>query len=334
MEEFLLKGYEDLEISTQIVIREAILRGIEFEILDRKENFIRLKKGDKQEIIKEASKTRLDSYMSFLIMENKTVSKILLSEKGLSVPKGRSYTRIEDAEKDYEYFRSHKKVIKPTTTNFGIGIFISEINEEKDEFSKKVSAAFQFANSIIIEEFLVGPEYRFLVLGYKTVAVCNRLPANIVGDGVHSISELVDLKNQDPRRGEGHITPLERIQKSEVETELLKSQGRSWKTIPKLSEVVYLRQNSNISTGGDSIDFTDKVHPDYLEIAEKAARVAEANICGVDIISSSIESVPRLENHGILEINFNPVLYIHDFPYQGKNRKVGSKLLDLLGFTN
>jgi glutamate--cysteine ligase len=332
MDEFLLEGHEDLEISTQIIIREARHLGLEVEILDRPANFLRLKKGNHIEYIKEASKTRLDSYMTYLMMENKTVSKLVLSESGLRVPKGESFDNRLEADLSYSRFASIKKVIKPVTTNFGIGIYVSPQNESEPEFKKKIRSAFEYAPTIIIEEFLEGPEYRFLVLGDQVAAVCNRVPANVTGDGVHTIAELVDRKNEDPRRGQGHTTPLERIQKSEIETDHLRTQNLSWDSIPEPEKVIYLRTNSNISTGGDSLDFTESVHPEYKKIAIEAAKSVGAAICGVDIISSDIQALPTEGNHGILEVNFNPVLYIHDFPFQGKNRKVGLGVLKLLGF--
>lgn len=332
MESYIFPGYEDLEISTQIILNEAKSRDIDFEVLDRSENFIRLKKDGHSEFIKEASKTSLDNYMTYLVMENKTVSKLCLQDAGLRVPVGSSYESVESAMNDFTKYQNIKKVLKPSTTNFGIGISISEPLESYDSFQKKVESTFEYAKSILIEEFLPGPEYRFLVLGDTTVAVCNRVPANVKGDGSLTISELVDKKNSDPRRGLGHTTPLEKIQKSLIETEVLAEQGLNWDYVPKRDEIIYLRRNSNISTGGDSLDYTDKVHPKFLEIAAKAAASVGAKICGVDIISESIEMEPKTNSYGILEINFNPVLYIHDFPYQGVNRKVGSKVLDLLGF--
>ena len=332
MDSFVFPGYEDLEISTQIILNEAKARNLEIEILDRSENFIRLKKGNQSEFIKEASKTRLDNYMTFLVMENKTVSKLCLHEAGLRVPLGSSYETVSGALSDFGRYNNIKKVMKPSTTNFGIGISILEPNESYEVYKNKVESTFQFAKSILIEEFLPGPEYRFLVLGDRTVAVCNRVPANVLSDGKHTISDLVDAKNKDPRRGLGHTTPLEKIQKSQLEEDVLAQQGYNWNSIPEAGIVIYLRRNSNISTGGDSLDYTDKVHPEYLNIAARAAASVGAKICGVDIISERIEEAPNPGHYGILEINFNPVLYIHDFPYEGVNRKVGSKVLDLLGF--
>lgn len=329
----LLPGWEDLEISTQIIIRDAKNRGITVEVIDRKENFLRLKQGNHIEFVKEASKTRLDSLMTYLVMENKIASKLVLSENGVRVPIGRDYANIDDALKDFSSFEKRKKVIKPVTTNFGIGIGISSPNDTLENFTYFVKEAFSFSSSIIIEEFIEGPEYRFLVLGDEVVAVCNRVPANVIGDGVHTIAQLIAEKNKDPRRGEGHITALEKIQMSETERLVLKGYGYDFKTIPKSGEQVFLRKNSNISTGGDSIDVTDFVHPEFKTIALRAAKAASAKICGIDIISSAINETPDPERYAVLEINFNPVLYIHEFPYSGTARNVGDKILDLLGFT-
>jgi len=183
-----------------------------------------------------------------------------------------------------------------------------------------------------VEEFIEGPEYRFLVIGDEVVAVCNRVPANVKGDGISSIAQLVEEKNRDPRRGEGHKTPLEKIQMSAIEKEILATNGLTFESIPAKGQLVYLRKNSNISTGGDSLDTTDIVHPEFKEIAIRSAKAANAVICGIDIISSQIEKKPDPAHYAILEINFNPVLYIHEFPYQGLARPVGKKVLQKLGF--
>ncbi|WP_411822840.1 bifunctional glutamate--cysteine ligase GshA/glutathione synthetase GshB [Leptospira sp. 'Mane'] len=326
------KGYEDLEISTQIIIRDALARKMEVEIIDRGENFLRLKQGNHTEFIKEASKTRLDSLMSYLVMENKIASKLILSENKIRVPLGKNYSNTGSALSDFETFRDKKKVVKPVTTNFGIGIGISPIGDSYENFKTFVERAFSFSSSIIVEEFVEGPEYRFLVLGDEVLAVCNRVPANVIGDGKRSIASLVEEKNKDPRRGEGHKTALEKIQMTEIEKEVLASQALGFDSVLPEGQVAYLRKNSNISTGGDSVDFTDTVHPDFKKIALDSAKAANAIICGVDIISSGIDKKPDPDTYAVLEINFNPVLYIHEFPYSGKPRAVGTKILDLLGF--
>ncbi|MDF3819022.1 bifunctional glutamate--cysteine ligase GshA/glutathione synthetase GshB [Leptospira sp. 96542] len=325
-------GYEDMEISTQIIIRDALARGISVDVIDRSENFIRLTKGSHSEFIKEASKTRLDSLMTYLVMENKVVSKLVLGESGVRVPFGRNYESIKYALSDYNHFKHVKKVIKPTTTNFGLGIGISQPNDDINIYEKHLNHAFSYSGSVIVEEFIEGPEYRFLVLGGEVVAVCNRVPANVLGDGENTIETLVHQKNKDPRRGEGHKTALEKIQMTEIEKSILNEQGMDFDSIPKKGQTVFLRKNSNISTGGDSLDVTDLVHPEFKTIAIMSAATAEAKICGIDIISSGISEKPDPKTYAILEINFNPVLYIHEFPYSGTKRRVGEKILNLLGF--
>lgn len=329
--DYIFKGYEDLEISTQIIIRDALDRGVSVEILDRQHNFIRLIKGDKTEYIKQATKTSKDTYISPLIMENKAVSKQVLKERGLVVPEGESFSHKEEA---FEYCRSvrgEKIVIKPSTTNFGIGISIVDGGTEWEAVEAAIQSAFSYSETIIAEAFISGGEYRFLVVDSEIIAVCKRVPANVTGDGFRSITGLVADKNKDSRRGVGHITPLEKIQLGEIEQHMLKKLGYTADTVPEKGETVFLRTNSNISTGGDSVDVTDTAHQFYKDISRKGAEAAGAKICGVDII---IPDHTICGDYAILELNFNPVLYIHNYPFQGKNRRVGERILDFLGFDN
>lgn len=329
---FQTQGYEDMELSTQVVLAEALRRGVSIEILDRKENFIRLTRDGHTELVKDATRTSKDSYITSLVLGNKSVSKILLEEVGIRVPKGAAYDTRQAALLGMDLFVGRKIVVKPKTTNFGIGIGILEPEFAPVDYEKAVGDAFEHDRSIVVEEFLEGIECRFLVVAGKCVAVLHRVPANVVGDGQSSVQDLVAIKNQDPRRGVGHITPLEKIQLSEAELGVLSKQGLTPSSVPAEGQRIFLRENSNISTGGDSLDYTHKVHDQYLRIAERAAEAASAHICGVDVILENPNEEPTSENHGIIEINFNPVLYFHDFPYEGENHHVENAVLDLLGF--
>lgn len=328
--EFNLVGYEDLELSTQILILDAIKRGIEFNMMDRLENFISLSDGEKVEYVKQATKTSKDSYITALIMENKLVTKDILKENNIRVPNGKDYDNIDEAKKDFRLFKDEKIVIKPKSTNFGLGISIFPGEYSREDYDKAVEIAFREDSSILIEEFMTGKEYRFLVIGEEVVGILHREPANVIGNGESTIEELVFEKNKDPLRGRGYKTPLEKIKLGEIEEMFLKNQGLSFKYIPKNGEKIYLRENSNISTGGDSIDFTDKIHPSYKEVALKSAKAVKALICGVDMVIDNIEEEAKEKNHGIIELNFNPAIHIHCFPYKGENRKAGEKILDLL----
>lgn len=328
--EFNLVGYEDLELSTQILILDAIKRGIEFNMMDRLENFISLSDGEKVEYVKQATKTSKDSYITALIMENKLVTKDILKENNIRVPKGKDYDNIDEAKKDFRLFKDEKIVIKPKSTNFGLGISIFPGEYSREDYDKAVEIAFREDSSILIEEFMTGKEYRFLVIGEEVVGILHREPANVIGNGESTIEELVFEKNKDPLRGRGYKTPLEKIKLGEIEEMFLKNQGLSFKYIPKNGEKIYLRENSNISTGGDSIDFTDKIHPSYKEVSLKSAKAVKALICGVDMVIDNIEEEAKEKNHGIIELNFNPAIHIHCFPYKGESRKAGEKILDLL----
>jgi len=323
-------GYEDLELSTQLLLKAALKRGIEFEIIDRDENFIVLKKGDQKEYVKQATKTSLDSYMTVLIMENKLVTKEVLKKKGIRVPKGKAYRDLGEAMNDFELSQGKPVVIKPKSTNFGLGITIFTSSFSKEDYQKAFEMAFEHDKTVLLEEFLTGKEYRFLVMGDEVVGILHRVPANVIGDGVHTIEQLVHDKNSNPLRGEGYKTPLERIRLGEVEKMFLKNQSKSMKDILEKGEIVYLRENSNISTGGDSIDYTDEIPYSYKRIAIQSAKAAGAMFCGVDMMIDNIEDEASLTNFGIIEINFNPAIHIHCYPYKGKNRKADEKILDLL----
>lgn len=325
---FKLEGYEDLELSTQILMKESIKRGITVNIVDRIENFISLKNKEKIEYVKQATKTSKDTYVSVLIMENKTVTKKVLAEKGVKVPKGEEFNSIEAAKIKARNYINKPIVIKPKSTNFGIGINIFPDGANLEDIIHAFEIAFKNDNTVLIEEFIKGKEYRFLVINDEVVGILHRVPANVIGDGEKTIKELVEVKNQDPLRGKGYVTPLEKIRLEENAELFLKQQGKNFDYIPKKDEVVYLRENSNISTGGDSVDYTDDIPQKFKDIAINAARAAGAKICGVDMMLEDYRD--ENTNYAIIELNFNPAIHIHSYPYKGKERKIATHVLKLL----
>ena len=329
---FSLIGFEDLELSTQILIKEAIKKGLKFKILDRSENFISLSDGQKTEYVIQATKTSLDSYSTVLLMENKLVTKKILTKAGIKVPTGSDYRTKAEALADSFRYVKKKVVVKPNSTNFGLGITILQANHSDKELSDAIDFAFSEDKSILIEEFIEGKEYRIFVLGDEVVGILHRVPANVLGDGESTVTELVTEKNRDFLRGTGYKKPLQVINLGEAELTFLSAQNLDFNSIPKLDETIYLRENSNISTGGDSIDFTDDILDEYKQIAIESAKAADATICGVDMMIRDIKEKPSDDNHGIIEINFNPAIHIHCYPYKGKNRKLGEKILTALGF--
>jgi glutamate--cysteine ligase len=319
-----------MELSTQLVIGEALKRGLAVDVLDEKASFIRIRGMGKVEYIRQATRTSADTYVSSLIMENKKVTKAVLREAGIRVPSGGDYTDPDVILADFPVWKSQSVVIKPNTTNFGIAVAMLPAPIDEREYERAVANAFKEDEVVLVEELVGGKEYRFLVIGHSTRAVLHRVPANVTADGRRTIAELIALKNGDPLRGTGYKSPLEKIRMGAEEEEFLRPQGMTFESVPAEGRVVFLRKNSNISTGGDGIDFTDAMHPGYKDIASAAAASVGAVICGVDMIVQDPEAAPTAENYAVIELNFNPALHIHDFPYRGENRGVEKHVLDLL----
>ena len=325
-----LAGFEDLELSTQILIKEAIKQGIHIEVLDRSDNFICLKKGKREEFIQQATKTSLDSYSAVLAMENKVITKRMLRDKGISVPMGEVFTSLPAALASYSQFINQHIVIKPKSTNFGLGITMIEQLNSKKWFQQALEIAFNHDQSVIVEQFQRGNEYRFLVIDDEVVGVLQRIPANVTGDGIHTIEQLIQQKNEHPIRGVNYNRPLEKIKIDASLHLYLEAQQLTLTSIPKLGEKIQLRENSNISTGGDSVDMTDQMPSRFKEIARKAAKDLNVAICGVDMIIEDWRD--ESSNYSIIEMNYNPAIHIHTYPLIGKGRPVAQSILKALNF--
>lgn len=324
-------GYTDLELSTQILIKEAIQRDIKVEVIDALSNTIRLDDGKKQEIVMQATRTSKDTYIAPLLMTNKHVTKHLLNEQGINVPKGYRITNVDEGLSFFHDLEDQDIVVKPLSTNFGQGITILNKGYTYEAYQSALEFAFTYDKVVLIEEFIHGKEYRIMVIDGKAVAALHRVPANVTGDGQSSIRELVKHKNEDPLRGVGYTKPLEKIKLGRIEKDYLAEQGFTPESILDDGDTVYLRINSNISTGGDSIDYTEAIDSRYYDIAVKAAESVGARICGVDMIINNIDTFEP-ESYSIIELNFNPAIHIHNFPYKGKNRRLEDAILRLLGF--
>jgi len=328
LERFKLKPFTDMELSTQILLKESIKRGIHFHVLDRKDNFIELNKGENTQYIKQATKTSKDQYVTVLIMENKSVTKQILMRNNIVVPEGEEFFDIHSAKESLSNWIGVPLVIKPKSTNFGLGISIFPNGTNEEDLIKGLEIAFSEDSTILIEPFIKGKEYRFMVIGDKTVAVLHRVPANVTGDGISTIQQLISKKNVDPLRGKGYKTPLEKIEIDENMKLFLQQEGLSINTVLPEGKLQYLRENSNISTGGDSIDVTDQIPEVFKQIAVKASQAVGAKICGVDMMIEDLED--KHSSYAIIELNFNPAIHIHSYPFKGTERNVAMKFLELL----
>lgn len=329
---FLLRGFETMEMSTQLLIFDAIQRGIEVDVLDERDQFLKLSHEDHIEYVKNGNMTAKDTYISHWIMENKTVTKKILKENGFIVPAGEEYHSLEQAVAAYHQFKHKGFVVKPKSTNYGLGISVFKTAPSQNDFKEALKIAFEEDEAILVEEYAEGTEYRFFVLDGAVQAVLLRIPANVLGDGQHTINELINQKNSHPLRGSNHRAPLEKIKKGNIEKLMLKEQGYAFDSIPDEGTRVYLRENSNISTGGDSIDFTEEMHESYKEHAVKMAESIGARVTGVDLIIPDYTK-PSLEHepgYTCIEANFNPAMHMHAYVYKGKGQRLTQGVLDML----
>ena len=330
---YALTAFDNMELSTQALLFDAIQKGLKIEILDERDQFISLQFGDHLEYVKNGNMTSHDSYISPLIMENKVVTKKVLAKAGFNVPQSIEFTDVKSAVENFPLFENRAVVIKPKSTNFGLGISIFQQGvTDRDDFAKAVEIAFREDKEIMVEDYLLGTEYRFFVLGDQTLAVLLRVPANVIGDGVHTVAELVAAKNDHPLRGDGSRTPLKKIALGDIEQLQLKEQGLTVNSIPAKEQLVQLRANSNISTGGDSIDMTDEMHASYKEIAVGISKAMGAAVCGVDLIIPDLKqpAEPSLHSWGVIEANFNPMMMMHIFPFSGQSRRLTMNVIKML----
>ena len=330
---YALSAFDNMELSTQALLFDAIQKGLNIEILDERDQFISLQFGEHLEYVKNGNMTSHDSYISPLIMENKVVTKKVLAKAGFNVPQSIEFTDVKSAVENFPLFENRAIVIKPKSTNFGLGISIFQQGvTDRDDFAKAVEIAFREDKEIMVEDYLLGTEYRFFVLGDQTLAVLLRVPANVIGDGVHTVAELVAVKNDHPLRGDGSRTPLKKIALGDIEQLQLKEQGLTVDSIPAKDQLVQLRANSNISTGGDSIDMTDEMHASYKEIAVGISKAMGAAVCGVDLIIPDLKqpAEPSLRSWGVIEANFNPMMMMHIFPFSGQSRRLTMNVIKML----
>ncbi|MDN6162079.1 MAG: bifunctional glutamate--cysteine ligase GshA/glutathione synthetase GshB [Atopostipes sp.] len=329
---YLLNGFDDMELSTQMLISDALRLGVKTKILDRSDQFLRLAFKGNVEYVRNGNMTSKDTTISHFLMGNKTVTKKVLAKDGYSVPEGEVYHSVGKGLDSYGKFKDKSIVVKPKSTNYGIGISVFQDAPSKESFDQAIKLAFEEDETVLVEEFISGTEYRFFVLDDKVEAILLRIPANVVGDGQSTIEELIDQKNENPLRGEEHKTPMGLIQKGKLEELMLKEQGYDFHSIPDKDCQVYLRENSNISTGGDSIDFTDEMHESYHKVAEGIAKSLDVKVTGIDLIIPNYkkESTKRDPGYSCIEANFNPAMSMHAYVTEGKGRFLTPKILTML----
>ena len=311
--------------STASLVKAAEERDIPWIRLNRA-SLVQFGHGRYQQRI-QATTTGRTSNIGVELASDKEETNGILRDLGLPVPKQRLVRRAADAVRAAEKI-GYPVVLKPLSGNHGRGVSINLKTAEEVEVA--FDKAREHGRSIIVEGFLEGYDHRLLVINGKLVAAAKRMPGHVVGDGKHSIEELVDIVNTDPRRGVGHEKVLTRLEFDHQAERLLKKLGYDHKTIPAKDEVVYLRSTANLSTGGTAIDVTDVIHPDNREMAERTIKAIGLDIGGVDFLTNDITESYRDTGGGICEVNAGPGFRMHVAPSEGTPRDVAGPVIDML----
>jgi cyanophycin synthetase len=311
--------------STASLVRAAEERGIPWLRLNE-QSLVQLGHGRYQQRI-QATVTGRTSHIAVELASDKEETNKILATLGLPVPKQ------ELVQSEGQAVRAARRigfpvVTKPYNGNHGRGISIRLMTE--DEVTKGYLLAREHARSVVIESFLEGDDHRLLVVNGELVAATKRTPGRVVGDGEHSVEQLLAIVNQDPRRGVGHEKVLTRLELDAQAMTMLERANLTAQSVPKAGEAVYLRSTANLSTGGTATDVTDIIHPDNREMAERAVRAIGLDVGGVDFLSKNIAESYRKIGGGICEVNAAPGFRMHVAPSEGTPRDAAGPVVDML----
>lgn len=312
--------------STDAIVQEAQARGIPWMSLGTR-FLIQLGYGVHQKRI-QATMSAQTGILGVELACDKEGTKRILADAGVPVPRGTVINYFDELETAIEDVGGYPIVIKPLDGNHGRGITIDIRNW--DEAEAAYDAAREVSRSIIVERYYMGRDHRVLVVDGKVVAVAERIPAHVVGDGVSTIEKLIDQTNRDPNRGEGHDNVLTRIELDRTSYQLLERQGYTVETVLDKDEICYLRATANLSTGGIAVDRTDDIHPENVWLAQRVAKIIGLDIAGIDIVTEDITRPLREVDGVIVEVNAAPGFRMHVCPSRGIPRNVAGAVLDML----
>lgn len=311
--------------TTAALVAEAERRDIPVRRLND-QSLLRLGWGRRQKILR-ASITGHTSLVAVETAGDKHLAKTLLAAAGVPTPRGTVVRTAADAVTEAAKIGG-PVVTKPLDGNHGRGVSVGLTTAEQVLWGFEQARA--HARRVIIEEQYQGLDYRILVINGEVVAVAERVPAQVVGDGRSTIATLIEQLNADPRRGAGHETVMTRVIVDEHLRERLASEGLTLRSVPEPGRTVRLRDTANLSTGGSAIDRTDAIHPANAMIARRAAAVVGLDIAGIDFLAPDIAHSVLETGGGIVEINAAPGFRMHLQPSEGQPRNVAKPVIDML----
>ena len=311
--------------STGSIVAEAQSRGIPWMRLN-KYSLCQLGYGANQKRI-QATVTSETSNIGVEIACDKEDTKYLLEQAEVPVPRGEIIRRERSLQSACDYVK-FPLVIKPIDGNHGRGITVN-INSYEEALAA-FHVAQKVSRSVIVEKFITGDDYRLLVINNVLVAGAKRTPAHVVGDGTHTVQELVDIVNSDPRRGYGHEKVLTAIKINELSENLISAAGYTLDSVLPKDEILILKDTANLSTGGTAEDVTDIIHPANVFMAERISKIIDLDICGIDIMTTDISQPIEDVGGAILEVNAGPGFRMHLAPTSGLPRNVAAPVIDKL----
>lgn len=311
--------------TTRSLVHEADRRGIPWERLDDA-SLILLGQGRHQRRVR-ASCSDLTSSIATGIASDKGLTKTLLDQAGLRVPKGELVRTAQEACAAAERI-GYPVVTKPLDANHGRGVSMHLSSREQVLWGFEQACA--HSRTVIVEQLFVGADHRILVIGGEVVAVAERVPAHVVGNGTSSVHDLIAAMNRDPRRGAGHCSSMTRIGVDAAVVHTLQRAGFCLASVPASGQTVVLRSTANLSTGGIAIDRTEEIHPENAMMARRAAQIVGLDVAGIDFICPDIGTSVLESGGGIIEVNAGPGFRMHLEPFQGRPRNVARPVLELL----
>ena len=311
--------------STASLVKAAEARNIPWLRLNE-QSLIQLGHGKYQQRI-QATVTGRTSYIAVELAQDKEETNKILANCGLPVPKQELVRSADRAVRAAERL-GYPVVTKPYNGNHGRGITVGLANA--DAVRAGFAAAAEHSSSVIVETFLQGEDHRLLVVGGELIAATLRTPGQVVGDGVHTVRQLIDLVNQDPRRGIGHEKVMTRIELDAQAEGMLAKQGLNPDSVPAKDQAVPLRSTANLSTGGTATDVTDIIHPDNREMAVRAVTAIGLDVGGVDFLCPDISESYKTVGGGICEVNAAPGFRMHVAPSVGTPRDAAGPVIDML----
>ncbi|MDJ0589693.1 MAG: cyanophycin synthetase [Pleurocapsa sp. MO_226.B13] len=314
--------------STEAIVKEAEVRGIPWMQLNTRA-MTQLGYGVNQKRI-QATQSDRTSILGIELACDKEATKEILQKHGIPVPRGVTIRYFDELKAAIERVGDFPIVIKPLDCNHGRGATIDINSWREAEAAFDTAIALSKLGEVIVERYHLGRDHRVLVVNGKVVAVAERIPAHVVGDGRSTIEELIESTNRDPRRGKGHDNVMTRIDLDRRSFELLRKQRCTLGTVLREGEICYLRETANLSTGGMAVDRTDEIHPDNIWLAKRAAQIVGLDIAGIDIVTPDISRPLREVNGVVIEVNAAPGFRMHVCPSQGKSRNVAAPVLDML----